>query len=83
DFELAEAPCFEYRQPYSDSAYGPAWNAKVGINGDIWAKALPPCIVLEQRIMKDKRLKVVVAGLGFEEPSSRCGSTTRMSTRWT
>lgn len=65
DFELAEAPCFEYRQPYSDSAYGPAWNAKVGINGDIWAKALPPCIVLEQRIMKDKRLKVVVAGLGF------------------
>ncbi len=42
EFHLVDAPYFEYRQPYGESAYKPGWNVKIRINGDTWAKPIPP-----------------------------------------
>lgn len=41
DFAISEAPAFEYRQPYGESCNNPQWNVKIGVNGNIWAKAIP------------------------------------------
>ena len=38
---VISAPAFEYRQAYGEPCSDPRWCAKLGLNGDLWAKAIP------------------------------------------